>query len=242
MAQQQQAQQPEIDLSKPVTLTIDNPAITTFRETMPAALALAQAHTIVDEDSYQASETLIAIGTEAMAKIGAWFKDTKQAAFLAHRGLCKMENDLLQPFLDAEKLLASKRLAWRRKVEAENAAKEKEKEALLAKQHEEQAISEAAELQRMGQHEAAEEVIERAATAPAPQAIVAEKPMHAAGGRIGGKWIVRIDNPDEVQREYCEPSMKSIQKIVDALGKKHGIKGISIEWEEKESFSRKAKK
>jgi hypothetical protein len=237
----QQEQQPQVDLSQPVTIALNATMLGGFQAKVPTIVRLAQEFEIVDGDSYEASETLISVGTMSVVEVIEFFKASKAAAFATHRAICEMENKLTQPYKDAEKILAAKRLTWRTKVERDRQAIEAAKSAALQKQNEAQAIEDAAELQRMGAHEEAELVIEKAATAPAPQAIVAPAPMHSTGGRIGGKWEVRIDKPDDVQREYCSPDLAIIQPVVNGLGRKHPIKGISIEWKEKEAFSRKQK-
>lgn len=207
----------------------------------PTITKLATGHTITDDDSYDAALTLIQTIIDAENKVIAFFKTSKDLAFKTHRAICAQENEVLQPYKDAEKILSTKRVGYATKKEAERREQQRIADDALKAERDAQAVNQAAELANIGEHAAAEQVIERATTQPAPAAYVAPAVPKSEGTSKRGKWEIEITDPDAVERIHCSPDMGIIKKLVDALGEKHNVKGIRATWVPTEGYSRKSK-
>lgn len=114
----------------------------------------------------------------------------------------------------------------RRRQEEELAAQKK-------REQEEQAIAEAAELARQGDHDLAEEVLQQAVEAPAPVVVVPNMTAPKLEGfskRTVWKW--KVENAALVPREYLCIDEVKIGGVVRALKDATKIPGIKVYPEE----------
>jgi uncharacterized protein YdaU (DUF1376 family) len=221
-----------------VTITVDAKRLSELNAEVPRMSQLADGFEISDSDSYEAALPLIQTFIERQNIIKQFFKETKDLAFKTHRSVCAMETVLLEPYVSAEKLIATKRLEYSDRMERERVAREKEKTAKLAKDREEQELAKAAELEQIGAHEEAEQVVTRATQAPRPAYIEPSNVPKQKGAATRGRWEFVIDDPNIVQREFCDPSEKKIRSHVEAYGDNHNIKGVRAQFKKTEAFKR----
>lgn len=142
-----------------------------------------------------------------------------QRLFRAHKDATKERGDWVDPFLAADKIVERKRIAYNR--EQERIARERS-EALTRQAREQQeqaAVNQAAELERVGEPEAAAAVLEMSATAPAPVVHVAPDTPKSKGSVAKKGWKWRFINPALIKPEFRMPNEKLIASQVKNMGK-----------------------
>lgn len=223
------------------TIAIDNARIAEFQAASPTLVKQAQDFTIEDDNDY---ESILVIGEEAIRRqkiIKDFFSPTKRLADQLHGSLCDMERNLLTPYVQVERLVKGRRQDWRDTKERIRLQKEADDRKKAKEEADARALAEAAQLEKEGEKEAAEVVMERALSAPAPAIVVPSSVPKQANSSIRGEWDFRIDDANQVQREYCSPDEKSIRAIVKALGKTAPIRGITVFWKEIEAIRTKGR-
>jgi len=234
----------EIREVESVTIAVPQETILPYIERGPRVSLVAQTFVVDDQESYDAALVFIQQCRANSAEVVEFLREIKQRAYNTHRAVSSLENALVAPFEAAVKTVSKKRITWDDEQERQRRETERLQQEALKKEQTEQAFKEAEQLAAMGHTEAAEEIVDRAIAAPPPQHIAPStinKEANKGAVRQLGKWEIRIDNPDKVQRPYCSPDDSKIRKIVDALGQGHGIDGITIEWKKSESFTKKGK-
>lgn len=115
----------------------------------------------------------------------------------------------------------------RRDVEAAT-----KRQAEIRKQREDTALAQAAKLEAQGRPQAAQQVLNMAATAPVPPSQVPPT-IPAKIGHVRMETFVAwaIENSDELPRKFLIPDERAIQKMVDAFGMKTDIPGVVV-WPE----------
>lgn len=223
------------------TIKIDNAKIAEFQAASPIRVKQAESFTIEDSSDYEFSLTIAEDAIRAQKVIKDFFAPVKRQADQVHSSLCEMERSLLTPYVNIERLIKSRRQDWRNeqeriRMEAEKEARKKAKEEADAK-----ALAEAALLEKEGEPEAAQVVVEQALAAPPPPVVVQSSVPKQTGSSVRGEWDFRYDDPSQVQREYCSPDDKKIRAIVKSLGKEAPIKGITVFWKENEAIRTKGR-
>lgn len=209
-------------------VSVDPLKIAEFEASTPTLQKQAQEFTIEEQSDYEFSLTIAEEAIRRQKAITEFFAPTKKLAYSLHKAITEMEGKLIYPYVVIENLIKNRRMNWRQ--EQERIRLKAEEEARKAAQDEQQkiALEQAAQLEKEGEHEAAEVVMEQAMSAPAPAVVIQSSVPKQANSAVREEWDFRIDNPDEVQREYCDPSEKKIRAIVKSLGKSAPIKGITI--------------
>lgn len=154
-----------------------------------------------------------------------------------HKEACADRDKDLAPFDQADRILERKRLDYDEEKRKLAAAKEqRDREAAQLERHE-TALAEAAELESIGEHEAAEEVIQQAITAPAP-AIVVEPDLPKSQGQVKKKkWKFRVVDESKVNRAFLTPDLSAIRRVVESSGPKVAatVGGIEVYEERSEN-------
>jgi hypothetical protein len=231
----------QIPVLEPQTITIDKARIAEFQAEVPTLINQAQAFTIDDATDYDFSLTIAEEAIRRIKAIKDFFAPTKRLAHQLHGSLCDMENTLLAPYAQIERLIKDRRMNWRQAEEKKRREEEAAASRRLQEQKQQEALDQAAQLEKEGEKEAADVVIEQAMNAPAPAVVLQSTVPKQANSAVRKKWAFRIDNPELVQREYCSPDEKKIRAIVTSLGPSAPIKGITIYEDEVEAIRTKGR-
>jgi|SRR6185437_522383 len=207
------------------------------------ALAQAKDLQINSNDDYEASGSLMTIIATRKNEVKRGIDEPIEAANKVHKFLTGIRSILLRPYEQADLLLQERREAWRQKCEKEDQERRDEEQRLAKEAQEAQAMTEAAELAAAGEHEAADIVLEQAASAPPPPIMVQSSVPKQAGISLRRSWIFVITNPKLVKKEFLSPDEKKIKPIVDRLGKDAVsiVGGIEVHPKSKESVRTKRK-
>lgn len=145
-----------------------------------------------------------------------------------HSEACNDRRADLDPFEQADKLLEDKRLDWDDKQEAIAKEEETRRQKIAIEERHETAQAEALQYEAQGDHEAAEEVVHHAVTAPPPAVYVAPNIPKGKGAVKTERYDFRIVDESKIPRKHMVPNTKSIGAEVRSLGKKTDIPGIEV--------------
>lgn len=189
---------------------------------------------ITSEDHFVAAGALIPRIDEAVKWIVAVSTPFVSAFDKLHKQAVAFRKRKLDPLEQHKSRLLGLRMGWRLKCEREQQERDRKVALALQKQGQRELKQAAKEAEKAGDTETAELFREQAAAAPVP--IIHSEPAVPAqtGMYIKERYIYRIVNPAEVQREYCSPDDKLIRPVVESLGLQAPIKGIFVELEKKE--------
>lgn len=111
-------------------ITIDQAKVAEINQQTPLAVRQAESYLIESEEDY---EGILPLGEEYGRRIDtivALFEGTKEnpgpksLAYLTHKSLSNLQNEMTAPYERARELVVSKRKEWRQKIAAEQAAEE----------------------------------------------------------------------------------------------------------------------
>jgi hypothetical protein len=210
------------------TISIDPARIAEFRESTPTLAKQATEFTIEDASDYEFSLTIAEEAIKRQKAIAEFFAGSKKLAFDLHRAICKMETDLLQPYMQIERLIKDRRLNWRQAEEQKRLKAEAEARRIAHEAEQARLLAEAAQLEKEGEKEAAEVRLEQAQTVQAPAVVVQSTVPKQAGSSIRKHYGYRIDNEAMVPREFCSPDPRKIKSHVDAYGMSAKISGVTV--------------
>lgn len=205
-----------------------------------ASGAVAQANAIVvvsvESRSYagEMGRIIAALEKEAVE----FFKPMKQAAAKTHKEICAKENAVLEPLQEAKKHLSLQIGSFDVKLERERRAEEARLQELelerataeAARLAQEQAITDAIELEQSGDVKGAEAVLNNPVpvevrTAP----VILQKQTPKVEGVAGSQtWKFRITDINKVPREYMMADEKAISAVARALKDKTNIPGVEV--------------
>jgi hypothetical protein len=178
----------------------------------------AQAITISNGADYDAAGEFLTAELKPMLKeISDTFGPIITATNKAHKAAVAQKKRHSKPLLEAEEIVkASMGVYHLEQKEIERQA-ERERLAVARREAEERALAEAAELEEMGEDDAAEEIISMPATPvvvkPAPA------PPKTAGVSVRTKSKHRIINVAAIDRKFTMPDEKKIAQVVRSMGK-----------------------
>lgn len=223
------------------TIKIDNAKIAEFQAASPTLMKQARDFSIEDQSDYEFSLTIAEEAIRRQKAVKEFFAPTKRLADQLHASLCEMERNLLTPYVDIERLIKGRRQDWRVEQERIRAKAEEDARKKAKEEADARALQEAAQLEKEGEREAAAVVVEQALAAPPPVIVMPSSVPKQANSAVRGEWDFRIDDPDQVQREYCSPDEKKIRAVVKTLGKNAPIKGVTVFWKETEAIRTKGR-
>jgi hypothetical protein len=203
-------------------------------------LEQAQTLTIVDADDYTASGSLLQQIAEWQKQVNDFFETPVKAANTLHKWLTGQRRNALLPFEQAENLLKARRMEFRRIQDEEDRKRQEEARALAKKQEDDEALRQAAELERMGETEAAQTIFERQVDAPPPPVILPSSIPKQTGISTRKIFRYRVKDLDKVKREFMIQDDEKIGPIVKKLGRDAEgiIGGIEVYEEEIEAVRR----
>ena len=181
----------------------------------------AKAIVIVDDDLYQYAGELLSQEKAVYKFVEKTYEKTKKALNEAKNELMKVIHLHTDPLDEAEKILKSKRTAWRTEQEEIRRKEQKMLEAELRKQEEERRLDEAIET---GDDSILEEPIF------IPAVLVREIPKEK-GHSFSDLWHGEVIDAALVPRLYLMPDEKKIDKFAKATKGTVQIPGVKI-WKE----------
>lgn len=221
------------------TISVDPAQIEAFRSSTPILERQAQEFLIEDLADYEFSLSIAEESKSRQNAIIAFFAGSKKLAFDLHRAICKMETDLLNPYVRIERLIKDRRFNWRQAEEQKRLKAEAEARRIAHEAEQERLLAEAAALEREGETEAAEVVLEQAQTVQAPAVVVQSTVPKQAGSSVRKGYGYRVDNEEKVPRQFCSSDRKKLRAWIDAYGDSATIEGVTIFPDENEAIRSK---
>ena len=117
---------------------------------------------------------------------------------------------------------------WREEKRRSDAERATQQQLELTRRQQDRAVRVAQTLEARGQHQAAEEVIERAVVATPPP-VPQSAPPEIRGLNFKPMFEWEVENPDLLPREYLMADTDKIAARVKTFGEQHGIPGV-IAW------------
>lgn len=189
---------------------------------------------VTSEDHFIAAGALIPRIDEAWKWIDAVSDPFVRAMHALHKKALAFRDRKLEPLATHKSRLLKLRATWREKQEAERAERDRAEAERLQKKAKEELRLAARIAQRAGDTEAAEAFRESANSTPLPMVHSEPAVPKQEGMYVRERWVFTIVKPEEVQREYCEPSERLIRLSVESLGEASPVKGVVITREVKE--------
>lgn len=205
-------------INQPTAPVLDQKQISEFQTSIPNIVEQVKSITIEDHDDYLASSAMLDRVTERIAFIEKFFEEPAKQANAVHKFITSFRATLLQPLEAAEKKLKDIRKDFRAEQERQRLLVEEEKRKQAKKEDDERALQQAAQMQQLGETQAADEIVERAAAAPAPTVFVPSTVPKEKGKSITKVFKYRIVNEDQIKREFMMPNTSTIQTLVGKLG------------------------
>lgn len=175
-----------------------------------------------------------------------WFGPMKRAAAAAHKAICSKENEVVEPLEAAKRYLSSQIGSYDQRMERERREEEQRQQKIAADQaaaeakrlSEEQALTDAIELEAAGDKNGAEAVLNNPVPLPVfvPPVVVPRSVPKAQGVSSSQAWKFRVTNLAAVPDEYKILDEKAVGKVVRAMKDKTKIPGIEVYPEGRASF------
>ncbi len=201
-----------------MTVVLDQKKISELQVRGPKILIQAQELEIETADDYDASAGLLNFIATKQAEITNFFEKPAKDAFSVHKFITNLRSVLLSPWQQSETLIKNRRNKYRTDQETIRQKKEQEARELAKAEEDARALDEAKQLVDIGEPEAANLVIERAANAPPPPVIVPSVVPKQPGISVRKVWKYRIKNADLIKDEFWIPDESKIGAIVSKLG------------------------
>lgn len=221
---------------------LDSKKLAELQVAGPSTLAQAQEMKVIDNaEDYLASGVLLERVDERQRYWTAFFDKPTRDAFSVHKWITGMRSSLLAPYIKAENLLKEARKKYRAEEERKRLEREELERQTSKVNADQQAIEEAARMEEIGEHEAAETIIDRAAIAPPPPVIVPSTVPKEQGHSFRTVYKYRVTNPALHKREFLILDESKTGVIVSRLGPDAAalVGGIEVYPEEQEIVRRK---
>jgi len=209
-----------------------SPKLTVFQRRALEVINAVKDAVVNDAETHQQAGKMSRAIAELRKGADELYAETIAAAHAAHVAALDAKKRLTIPLDQSQREIDAKILKYEREQEAIRRRREDELRRELQKQQEEQALAEAAELARQGEHATAELVLQQAAEAPAPVVSLPKATDPIAGFAKRVNWRFRITDPKKVPREYLRPDEVAIGAVVRALKGATKIDGVEVYAEE----------
>ncbi len=220
-------------------VVLDSKKVVEMQASIPHIVAQAKDFEVLaNNDDYLASGSLLDVIVARQKKITEFFEEPAKQANSVHKFITSLRATLLMPLQQAENLIKRSRQDFRAEKERERLEKEEADRKAAKAEAEQQALQEAARMEEIGETEAANTIIERAAIAPPPPVIVPSTIPKEQGHSIRKVYKYRVTNPALHKREFLILDESKAQAIVTKLGPDAAgiIGGIEIYQEELETI------
>jgi hypothetical protein len=173
-----------------------------------------------------------------VATVEAFFAPLKSLAHQLHKALCDRESAILGPLkaLDHEKRAAMS--AYALELDRQRRARERALEDEQRQAREAQAIKEAAQLERAGDHAMAAAVVAEAIAAPPAVVVLPDRRKAIAGLKMRRSWHWRYAGDDKakalqvIPREYLTADEQKIGAHAASMKESAAIAGIEFYFED----------
>ena len=207
---------------------IDPQEIQSFKQDGMSLIEQARqiANAIADTPTLQRAADMMLEAKRRVKIIEQRFKEPKRAAKLAHTEICNMETELCEPYTRVEiEIIKPAMAAFESEQGKKRRAEEEKQMAEARKKAEDERLAAAAELEKSGEKEVANQLME-APVEVAP--VVMPKVETPSGISYRTVWKYRIVNASLIPREYYVLDERRIQQRVNSLKGDANIPGIKI--------------
>jgi hypothetical protein len=221
---------------------LDSKKVAEIQSSIPQLVEQAKDLEVTNNDDYLASGSLLNRLADRKKSITEFFEEPAKQANNVHKFITSLRSTLLMPLEQAEDLIKNRRRDFRAEEERLRIAKEDEERKAAKAEQERLALQEAAAMAEIGEHEAADTIINRAAMAPPPPVVVPSTIPKEQGHSIRKVFKYRVTNPALHKREFLILDESRAQAIVSKLGPDAVsiIGGIEVYQEEVEIVRRKS--
>lgn len=207
-------------------LTIVQPDTTEIEAQGYGIVDAANTFSIVDSPTYEEAGVFSRLRKTRRNAIVALFKEPVDHAFKAHRAMTKMRNDLDMPEKIALGIINQKMINYTNEQERIRRAEEQRLREIAQKEAEERQLAEAERLEKAGEVEAAEQVIEATPIVHVP--IVKSEVPKIKGVSVRTTWKARILNSDAIPRVWMIPNEKALNKHAGSMKGNASIPGVEF--------------
>lgn len=209
-------------------MVIERKEVETFQNEGMGAIAEAKevARAIVDTATLTKAADMMLESKRRIRIIEDRFKKPKADAKTAHKSICDLENELVEPYERIEReILKPAIAAYNQEQDRKRRAEEERQREEQRKKAEDERIRIAAQLEKDGENEAAEELIDAPIETPA---VVIPKEEAPSGISYRDVWKFQVVDDSLVPREYMTIDEKKIGGVVRALKGETNIKGVRV--------------
>jgi hypothetical protein len=201
------------------------------------AIYARQEIVIKDDYAYNESWPVIQKHDAAIEKISQMFDPFVNGLHQLHKMAVQLRSTFLDPVMTSKRNWLAERVRYANEKEAA-ARKQRQLEAdRLQKEQAKKLLADAKTMERAGDKESAAELRDQAQNVPAVSLPMAPAVPKQDGSVVKEKVCFEIVNPDEVPREFCDPTPARIRKYREAIGVSAAIPGV-VFWTEKNEHSR----
>lgn len=193
---------------------------------VPAIVLRANNLVVDSSEAYQyGGEQLVDIKTK-LSVVNDVYDGLISSAHKHHILLCNEKKKYSAPLLDAEKIVKDKMAMFQTEQERIRQEEERRLREEARKLEEERRLAEAAELEKLGRTEEADQVVSAPIHVPV---IVAPVPVAKAEGVSTKKvWKARVVNPNLVPREYLIVDEQKIGQFARMHGENAKLPGVEF--------------
>jgi hypothetical protein len=193
-----------------------------------SVVAQAQSLTVETGEDYELACMFLQGIAGKKKQVEEVFGPIVKKAHEAHKEACSQMKKFMDPLALAEADVKRKVIVFRDEQERLRRAEEARLAEIARKEQEQRAIDEAAQLEANGEKELAEIVLQDAASAPAPVAVVPSFVPKSSGisGRV--EWTYRITDESKIPREYLMVNEVALRAVVRAQKNMAKIPGVQV--------------
>jgi hypothetical protein len=181
---------------------------------------------VSDTETYRQAAELVKAIKDLKKEITDFFEPMKTQAYKAWKAICETEKEQLLKLEPAEKHLSAEMVAFIQEQEKKRREEEERIRQELLRQEEERRLAIAEELEKAGQKEEAERLIEEEVVVPNVR--VENEVPKVEGLHYREDWQFEIEDESLIPREFLMPDEKKIRKYVKAMGETAKIPGVKI--------------
>jgi hypothetical protein len=217
-------------------VVLDRKKIEEIQTSVPQLLIQAQELTVENVEDFVAAGSLLNVIDARKKSIFEFFEEPAKQANNVHKFITSLRTTLVSPLLKAETLMKDRRRYFRAEEERKRLEKEEAERQAAKAEQEQRALQHAAEMESIGEHEAADFIIDQAAAAPPPPVVVPSTIPKEQGHSFRKVWKFRVTNPALHKKEFLILDESKAQAIVSKLGPDAAaiVGGIEVYSEEQE--------
>ena len=191
-----------------------------------ALVERSRAIAVVDAPSYTAAGEWLVNLKGYRAEVAAFCEPVVKAAHAAHKAAVAQRTRLDGPADEAERIVKTAMLDWKRAEDARVAEAQRAMEREARRQAEERQLAEAQAAEEAGDHAQAEALA--AAPTFVPPVFMAPAAPKVAGIATKKTWKYRIVDATQIPRDYLVVDEVKIGRVVRAMGALTRIPGVTV--------------